>query len=239
MSSDIQPGNIMLHNPDEDALQSYLEERYRDEPAVSDAHEEYTIVRSRNLRHHYIAAGVPVDLMTFDFFLGDWGVACWQEEHLSEVIQPQLLRAPEVILEAPWGTSVDLWNLGAVLPELMFGQNMFSGMDSGAYTIRGHLAEMNALLGPFPQPLLADAKLAKAKDMFDKEGNIRKYRLERIVSLEQRFSSLPEDEARKFEAFVRRLLELDPGQRPTAQAMLEQPWLSHEYTEGMQVDNVG
>lgn len=35
--------------------------------------------------------------------------------HLTEWIQPQMLRAPEVILGAEWNSKVDIWNVGLVV----------------------------------------------------------------------------------------------------------------------------
>jgi serine/threonine-protein kinase SRPK3 len=41
---------------------------------------------------------------------------------------------------------VDIWNLGALVPELVFGQNMFSAKDKkGVYSVGRHLEEMDAL----------------------------------------------------------------------------------------------
>ena len=51
--------------------------------------------------------GAPV---LFDFgsaMLGDI-------EHLEDV-QPDIYRAPEVILEVPWSYSIDIWNVGCMV----------------------------------------------------------------------------------------------------------------------------
>ena len=228
----------MIRNPDESALTKYLEETYAEAPAAPEMSEPYEVIESKGLRRHYMPKSHGFNLMTLEVCLGDWGVACWKDEHLSEMIQPSLLRAPEVILEAPWGPLVDVWNLGALLPELTFGQNMFSGRDSGKYTTKGHLAEMNALLGPFPGALLSGATLDGAKDMFDKQGNVRKYRLSKVVPLKDRFKSLGEEEAPKFEEFIKTLLELDPQRRKGAGELLDEPWLTHEYTQSISAEKV-
>lgn len=228
----------MIRNPDESALTKYLEETYAESPAVTETSGAYEIIESRGLRKHYMPKAYGFNLMTLDVCLGDWGVASWEGEHLSETKQPLLLRAPEVILEAPWGPTVDIWNLGALLPELTFGQNMFSGQDSGKYTTKGHLAEMNALLGPFPETLLSVATLNGAKELFDNQGNVRKYRLSKVVPLRDRFKSLGEDEAPKFESFIRMLLQLDPQQRRGAGDLSDEPWLNHEYTQSISAEKV-
>ena len=46
-------------------------------------------------------------------------VASWIDKHLTEWIQPQMLRAPEVILGAEWDHKVDIWNLGLIVRPLL------------------------------------------------------------------------------------------------------------------------
>jgi serine/threonine-protein kinase SRPK3 len=38
-----------------------------------------------------------------------------QREHLSDIVQPYALRAPEVILGLKWGPAVDIWSLGCMV----------------------------------------------------------------------------------------------------------------------------
>lgn len=47
--------------------------------------------------------------------LSDTGKASWIDKHLTELIQPCSLRAPEVILGAEWDTTTDIWNAGCVV----------------------------------------------------------------------------------------------------------------------------
>lgn len=42
-------------------------------------------------------------------------LASWYDKHLTEWIQPEKLRAPEVILGAQWDHKVDIWNLGVIV----------------------------------------------------------------------------------------------------------------------------
>lgn len=226
----------MIRNPDETHLLAYLEKKYFDDSALSPPCRPYGIIRSQSLRSHYFPH--PFDLNTLRVALGDWGVASWTDKHLTETIQPTLLRSPEVILEAPWDNSADIWNLGVLVPELIYGQVMFSGGEGSVYSIEGHLAEINALLGPFPQRLLAQARLQGAHEMFDGKGNIRKVKLRDVVSLKERFGDLTDGEGLKLEEFVRSLLALDSTARPVASEALNMSWLSHEYTQAVSVDRV-
>lgn len=47
--------------------------------------------------------------------LCDFGSAVMGDEEHSEDIQPNIYRAPEVILQAPWSYNVDIWNVGCVV----------------------------------------------------------------------------------------------------------------------------
>lgn len=65
-----------------------------------------TIYTSRALR-------MPKDLGAP--ILCDFGSAVMGDEEHSEDIQPDIYRAPEVILQAPWSYGVDIWNVGCVV----------------------------------------------------------------------------------------------------------------------------
>lgn len=229
---DIQPANIMIQIPDEGLVADYLNSTHTNAPDVAKSLEDYAIIPSQSLREDYFQEGF--NLMDLDICLSDWGVASFTDRHLSELIQPTLLRAPEVILEAPWGCPADIWNLGALIPELFYRQHMFSGADStGSYLTKTHLAEIEALLGPFPANLLAQVNQTTKDEFFNPDGSVADPDLSLVVTLEQRFSELPEEEAPKFQAFVRAMLTTDPEKRKTAEELLEEPWLKHEFTEDL------
>jgi serine/threonine protein kinase len=47
--------------------------------------------------------------------LCDFGSAVPGDVEHSEDIQPNIYRAPEVIFEAPWSYSADIWNVGCMV----------------------------------------------------------------------------------------------------------------------------
>lgn len=47
--------------------------------------------------------------------LCDFGSAVLGNEMHKEDVQPNVYRAPEVILEVPWSYSIDVWNVGCVV----------------------------------------------------------------------------------------------------------------------------
>ncbi|OAF59797.1 hypothetical protein VC83_04025 [Pseudogymnoascus destructans] len=109
-------------------------------------------IPSRDLRSYYIIGSVN-DL---DICLGDWVVAGWSREQRATPIQPVLLRAPEVVISAPWGPAVDIWNLGAVVLELVDGVHMFDARSGRnvKYDVKKYVEEMVRLFGRFPRSLL-------------------------------------------------------------------------------------
>jgi serine/threonine-protein kinase SRPK3 len=121
---DIQAGNIMVQIPDESLITRYLESISTETKASPTLDSATThVIPSEGLRDFYFPHD-GFDMMTLDISLSDWGVASWVDNHLTELIQPVLLRAPEVILETGWVPAVDDWNLGVLVPELLYAQNM-------------------------------------------------------------------------------------------------------------------
>lgn len=87
-----------------------------------------------------------------------------------------LLRAPEVILGAPWGPPADIWSPGAVLLEVLDAVRMFDGRtkeSGGVYQTKHHLEEMEDLFGPFPSHLLAQSDQMIVAEYFDEHGKVR------------------------------------------------------------------
>ncbi|CAG8952408.1 hypothetical protein HYFRA_00001155 [Hymenoscyphus fraxineus] len=230
--TDIQPGNIMMKIPDESLIERYLE---TSEPVSNPETQESTassnIVATQSLRDIYFPENF--NLMNVHVTLGDWGVASWTDRHLTEHIQPVLLRSPEVLLEAPWGPAVDIWNLGALVPEMIYAQQTFSGEAAdGKYSIHQHLEEIATLLEPFPRSLLDRGNTEIVRMVFDEEGGIGERRLVRSVGLERRFGDMPDGERKGFIGFVRALMVVDPEERGSAEVLMEHPWFSYDYSVG-------
>jgi serine/threonine-protein kinase SRPK3 len=164
--------------------------------------------------------------------IGDWGVASWADNHLAELIQPVLLRSPEVLIKAPWDATTDWWNLGAVILEVFRCVRMFdgSGPPDGRYDLRQHLREMVAYFGPFPRKLLdkGDAKLVAT--YFDESGHVRGFPPLELPSLESDdyMDDLDQEYRKNFVSFMHTLMKLDPQERLPAMNILRHPWLGIE-----------
>ncbi|KKY36229.1 putative serine threonine protein kinase [Diaporthe ampelina] len=93
-------------------------------PKQDKAEKKYTPIQSRPLRACSFGAD-PTRFNELDIALVDWGVSSSANMHLTENIQPVALRAPEVLIRAPWDTQVDWWNLGAVVFEVHRAVGLF------------------------------------------------------------------------------------------------------------------
>ncbi|GCB23474.1 serine/threonine-protein kinase SRPK [Aspergillus awamori] len=135
------------------------------EPLPQKQLEYRTIYLSRN--HFGVeASGLGRPVIT------DFGLAVDGSRAHYHPIQPDSSRAPEVILGAGWSYSADIWNLGALLVELVHGSGPFDGPHSHSSTIteEAHLARIISVLGTPPVDMLREAKYSSR--YFDAEGDL-------------------------------------------------------------------
>lgn len=105
MSTDIKADNIMFGIADDSVFSDFEENELRD-PCPRKELDGRIIYISRELGMPK-KLGAPV--------LCDFGSVVLGNEKHSEDIQPNIYRAPEVILEVPWTYSVDIWNVGCMV----------------------------------------------------------------------------------------------------------------------------
>jgi len=168
---DIKPDNIFVKFRDTSQIESdYLVQA--PVPKQDKAKEAYTPIQSMPLRQSYFTEEDSRNVDQFDIALGDCGVSSWATKHLTENIQPVALRAPEVLIKAPWDAKVDWWDLVALLLELYRAIRMFSGRvpPDGHYEPKAHIAEIEDLFGPFPEEFLEKGDQDIVQDIFDDEG---------------------------------------------------------------------
>jgi serine/threonine-protein kinase SRPK3 len=189
---------------------------------------QYNTIPSHPLRLSYFDDSHNV--LEFDIALGDWGVASWTDKHLTENIQPIALRAPEVLIKAPWDTKTDFWNLGAVVLELYRAVRMFSGRvkPDGHYDVRQHLAEIVDLFGPFPKALLERGNQEIVREIFDAEGKVKGMpsTIRPPLDSEAFVPGLDDETKGKFVSFMRAMMKIDPTERLSPEDYLRLPWLN-------------
>jgi serine/threonine protein kinase len=103
---DIKANNIMFELADESVFAKFEQDELQD-PSPRKEVDGRTIYLSRDLEIIPSKLGAPV--------LCDFGSAVAGDIEHTEDVQPDIYRAPEVILEVPWSHSIDIWNVGCMV----------------------------------------------------------------------------------------------------------------------------
>ncbi|KAH6847722.1 kinase-like domain-containing protein [Chaetomium sp. MPI-CAGE-AT-0009] len=211
---DIQEDNIMFAVGDTSEWQA-VEEAEMAEPSPRKIYKDHAIYSTRVLE--LPPPTVPV--------LCDFGEARFGSESYGEHAMPDLYRAPEILLRIEWDGKIDIWALGLVLWTLVEGTNLFTNNQGGRWkSAIPHMARMISLLGPPPQDLLDVTPVTKA--FFDKTGKLKKGHEIVETSLEAELTALEGEDKADFLRFLRRMLHWDHTERPSAQELLKDPWLT-------------
>jgi serine/threonine protein kinase len=110
----LQSGNILFDVQAEDIVYSQPQGA-RDSVIPTDG---YVSLPSKPLQ---FSDKQPVKAKITDFGVGqsfnfrDSWVANWVDKHWLWLVQPDGYRAPEVILDAPWSTPIDIWSFGCIV----------------------------------------------------------------------------------------------------------------------------
>ncbi|QQK46080.1 ERK3/4 MAP kinase [Penicillium digitatum] len=194
--------------------------------ALDYLHTQCKIIHT-DIKADNIMFGIDDDSVLSDFENNELQDPCPRKH--SEDIQPDIYRAPEVILQVPWSYSVDIWNVGCVIWNLYEGGSLFSGQDPEYqnYRSRAHLAGMIRLLGPPPSSFLARGNLTQK--FFSDEGDLyAKDLVGEHISLEQRENSLEGEEKEMFLRLVRKMLQWEPEKRSSAMELEQDEWMQAE-----------
>ncbi|KAF5027030.1 hypothetical protein F66182_906 [Fusarium sp. NRRL 66182] len=212
----IKADNIMFGIQD-DTVFSAFEEQEQQDPSPRKLVDDRTIYLSRELQMPK-EWGAPV--------LCDFGSAVRGNiEHLED-IQPNIYRAPEVILGAPWSYPVDIWNVGCMIWDIFQGRHLFTGHDPElqTYRSRAHLAEIIALLGQPPHELLHSGR--NSHKFFTDAGDLREgIALPEGTTLKEQEVNLEGDKQEKFLALMNKMLQWDPSKRLSAKELAEDEWI--------------
>ncbi|MCJ1411024.1 hypothetical protein MMC19_005112 [Ptychographa xylographoides] len=157
--------------------------------------------------------------------ISDFGLAVWGDKGvLNHPIQPDCFRAPEVMLGAEWTYSVDIWNFGALLWELVEGTECLFCAKTD-YTPASHMGEIIALLGPPPKALL-EREGSRTSKFFTEDGTFRFPELtQKDFNFENLETVLEGDNKKLFIGLMRRMLQWLPENRPSAKELIDDPWI--------------
>ncbi|KAJ5555935.1 hypothetical protein N7513_003577 [Penicillium frequentans] len=169
--TDLKTDNLMLSLEDDRMLADFANEEIRQPSPRKKIDDLRIIYQSRRFRRpsQGQSFGLPI--------LCDLGEAKIGTTHESgPFVQPNIYRAPEIIFEMAWGSSADIWNLGALIWDLFEGCHLFGDIfdDNGKHDPFKHLALMVALIGPPPIEFVQRSETTG--QCFDNNGKRRRQR---------------------------------------------------------------
>ncbi|THD18174.1 Dual specificity tyrosine-phosphorylation-regulated kinase 2, partial [Fasciola hepatica] len=155
-----------------------------------------------------------------DLCVIDFGSSCYTNKRVYTYIQSRFYRAPEIILGLPYGTPIDIWSFGCILPELFTGRPLFPGENENE-----QLACIMEVFGQPPENILEKAN--RRRIFFDSKGNPRnlvnskgRKRLPGCRTLQE----LVKSSDPKFLDLIQQCLRWNPDERITPEVALNHDW---------------
>ncbi|RMJ14693.1 hypothetical protein CDV36_005596 [Fusarium kuroshium] len=225
--TDLKPDNIMVKIedasiPDRDAKDEY------ENPLPQKHLDGRTIYLSRN---NYGPLAKPTGIIQVVDF--DLSVRTTPGQIHTGAIQGEIYRAPEVILNAGYTYSADIWSLGVMLWDLLQGKALFNPATSNnpdEYDDQTHLGQITALIGPPPKDLLSKGQ--RTPMFYQNNGDLKDpSRIPTDFTLEKSITCMSGEEKTRFLQFVKRMLTWCPEKRNTAKELLDDPWLYEDFPQ--------
>merc|ERR1719295_256574 len=98
----------------------------------------------------------------------DFGSALFADQWHSHLVQTRHYRAPEVVLGMRWSFPIDIWSIGCILLEFIYGRMVFNTHDA-----IDHLNQMNTMIGPMPLKLMQIIPRETYRKYYTKDGKLR------------------------------------------------------------------
>jgi len=165
-------------------------------------------------------AEIPLDtrLKVIDFGSALFADRAHSNQHL---VQTRHYRAPEVVLGQRWSFAIDIWSIGCIMLEFIYGRMVFNTHDS-----IDHLDQMKTMIGPIPTRMIRSPSNKEIRSMFHNDGTLRLEDAKRshvhCKNLNRYFG--PEEE--KMRDLVSRMLKWDPKDRITCAEALRHPYFA-------------
>jgi len=158
----------------------------------------------------------------------DFGSALFENRWHNHLVQTRHYRAPEVVLGMRWSFPIDIWSIGCIMLELIYGRMVFNTHDS-----IDHLNQMATMIGAMPSHLKRSIPREVQKAYFHSNGKLKlecaKISPVQCQKLEKYFS--PDD--KDLEDLISRMLRWDSTTRITAEQALRHPFFKDVSTKNL------
>ncbi|PSR82141.1 putative serine protein kinase [Coniella lustricola] len=168
----------------------------------------------------------------FKIKLSDMGAAYYFSDPPKEPVTPSGLRPPELVLSGVVHKSLDVWSFGCLIFELLTGWPLFLASEDDE-----HILNFIERLGPLPDELFEHWKTSSLyftpeRKLFNCEVGRQPEEGSPLMleqqSMEAYFDEAKPDldaaEAKQVKALIRRVLQYEPANRPSASDLLLDPW---------------
>lgn len=155
----------------------------------------------------------------------DFGSALFENMWHSHLIQTRHYRAPEVVLCMRWSFPVDIWSVGCIILELLYGRMVFNTHDS-----IDHLSQMETMIGTMPDHFKCRIPQSRWEDYFHVDGpESGKLRLDLAKRSPVHCKPLQQymtesEHCTGLQDLLRRMLRWCPEDRITAEEALKHPY---------------
>ena len=240
--TDLKPDNIMmgLGNDPTGLLDRFVQhlQAYpppRKAPDREDGHIIYEastdlLLVGKEDKSNSITDEVLASAKITDIGLAEWG----DKGPQHKAIQANAFTCPEVLLGVGWSYPADIWNLAAMMWDLIEMEGLFDRIntDPGKYHAHEHLALMICLLGPPPKELLDRGMKTCNYFDYDRENDQYVFKSQKLVdkwkddvTFDRAVTHMQGPNKESFIDFVKKMLAWVPEERWTAKQLLEHPWL--------------
>ncbi|KAJ5415840.1 hypothetical protein N7465_004535 [Penicillium sp. CMV-2018d] len=224
--TDLKPDNIMIKVEDPSVLEESARDEYEHPLPQKSCSDGRTIYLSRN--DFGISEKTTGIIQITDFDLSVRG-----DKPNRGCIQAEIYRAPEVILDAGYSYSADIWSLGVMFWDVLEGKKLFKEVDPlqvQEYDEPNHLGHIAALLGPPPKELLD--KGTRTELFYKPDGQFKGTTIASSnFNFENSICHIHNEDKRMFIEFVQRMIKWHPEERSTAKELLQDPWLYAEFED--------
>ena len=173
------------------------------------------------------------DPSTIEFKLADLGNSCFFDNHLNDLIQTRQYRSPEVLLGIDYEYSADIWSLACMTFELITGTHLFNpeyqeqdeNEENRNFFDLIHLALIQSVIGNISEDWAINGDHFEL--LFHESRNYFYNQIKESYSVFDLLikNNIQISDAKEISDFLEPMLSIIPNQRPTAEELLESPWL--------------